>query len=333
MRLVNVLALTNAKLINDPFVSNFTNLAVEAKAIKRGNLFIAFDETTIEEAILNGAYGIIFDKPTQISDTEIAWIKVKNIEEALKKLLRFKLIENNIVSYSCDDVTLKLALQIYSEQKLLIIDGTLKSIAQILWNIESKSITLFSSTLKDKDIFTDVKTIEQSKIRYIQIREQTLFETSFIYDNKYYEREFITPLFIEKLNNLIHLYKIYKIDFRFKRFFPLENFEAIFINKKFEIKDFGSTERVLIFEKNIEYLSSEIEFLQKNSSWARTIYILPSSCRLKNEEDSNIYRYKNSKEIIQILKKDSFNFAFIFGKDKKILQKQIITQTQLTLDF
>ena len=333
MRLVHVLALTNASLINDPFVSNFTNIAFEAKDVKRGDLFIAFDETAIKDAIFNGAYGIIFDKPTQISDNEIAWIKVKDIKESLKKLLRFKLIENNIISYSCDEITLQLALQIVSESKFLVVDGDLKSIAQTLWNIEEETITLFSSTLSDKDIFTDIKTVEQSQRKYIQIREKTLFETSFIYDEKYYERECIPPLFIEKLNNLINLYKIYNVEFRLKRFSPLENFEAIFINKKFEIKDFGSTERVLIFEKNINFVESEINFLRNNSSWARTIYILPSSYNIKNKEDSNVYRYNKSKDIIKILKKADFNFAFIAENDKSILEKPIITQTQLTLDF
>ena len=96
MRLENILALTHGKLINEPFVKIFENIVFEAKSVKRGDFFIAFDEETIEDAILNGAYGVMFDKPTQISDTEIAWIKVNECEDALKRLLRFRLIEKDI---------------------------------------------------------------------------------------------------------------------------------------------------------------------------------------------------------------------------------------------
>ena len=330
MRLVNVLALTNAQLINDPFVSSFTNIVFEAKSVKRGDLFIAFDEDSIEEAILNGAYGIVFDKPTQISDNEIAWIKVKDIENALKKLLRFKLIEKETLNYSCDEITLQLALQINSDSKLIIINKDLRTIAQTLWNIELKSITLFSKSFQDIDIFTDINSIPLSNKEYIEIVEKTLFETSFIYDKKYYEREFISPLFISNLNNLINLYKILNIDFRLKKFTMLNNFEVTFINGKFEIKEFGLTDKVLIFEKNLDLITQEILFLRKNSSWAKTIYILPSSYLC--EDDSNIYRYKNTHEIIPLLKKHFFNFALVVGIDKKIIA-QPITSTQLTLDF
>ena len=72
MRLENLLALTHGKLISEPFVNSFENIVFDARSVKRGDLFMAFDDRSIEEAIFNGAYGILFDKPTQITDSEIA---------------------------------------------------------------------------------------------------------------------------------------------------------------------------------------------------------------------------------------------------------------------
>ena len=69
MRLENLLALTHGSLLNEPFVKLFSSVVLDAKAVRRGDLFMAFDETAIEEAIFNGAYGIVFSKPTQISDS------------------------------------------------------------------------------------------------------------------------------------------------------------------------------------------------------------------------------------------------------------------------
>ena len=82
MRLENLLALTQGTLQNQPFVSRFEGISFNAKKVKRGNLFVAFSNAEIDEAILNGAYGIIFDRPTQIADNEIAWIKVDDVDDA-----------------------------------------------------------------------------------------------------------------------------------------------------------------------------------------------------------------------------------------------------------
>jgi ferrochelatase len=329
MKLVNILALTNAKLINEPFVNTFLNITYEAKKIKRGDLFIAYDETQIEEAVLNGAYGVMFDKPTQISDNEIAWIKVDDLDTALKKLLRFKLVEKDIISYSCNDIILKLALQVLTESTFVTIHGNIKEIFSDLWEIEPKSTILFCPNLCERDLFTDVKEIPQNDIESINIIEQTLFETSFIYDNTFYERQNISPFFIPYLEQLLNLYKTLNIAFRLKKFSAIDHFEPVFVNKNFELKEFGTSDKVLIFEPKSEMINSQIEFLHKKAPWAKVIYILPYDAVESDAED--IITYKNKNEIVDILKTKTFHFALIAGADKSILQKPIKVQPQLTL--
>jgi len=320
MRLENVLALTHGKLINKPFVSSFKNIVFEAKYVKRGDLFIAFEEDDIDTAVFNGAYGIVFDKPTQISDSEIAWVKVQNNENALKRLLRFKLINRNITIYETNEITLKFALQIITEPNFIVLNGDIKNVFKTLLNVEEDCVILFSPSLNDKDIFTNTKTIPNRTILDLKIIEHTLFETSFIYDDIFYERELISPLFIPYLHKLLDLLKSLNINFRLKKFIPIEHFEAVFINKNLEIKEFGSSDRVLIFEKKISLMDKEIEFLNKYANWAKKIYITPNS-------------YKTENDILEILKKDRFHFALIVGADKSILNKEIPKQKQLTWEF
>ncbi len=331
MRLENILALTHGKLINEPFVNIFENIVFDAKAVKRGDLFIAFDESTIEDAVFNGAYGVVFDKPTQISDTEIAWIKVQNIDDALKRLLRFRLIEKEVTVYESHEIILKLALQVITESKFIALEGDLKKLFKTLWHVENGSIILFCPTLVDKSIFTDIKTLPRIAIEPIAIMEKTLFETSFIYDNIFYERQLISPFFIPYLEELLHLYKSLKINYRLRKFTPIEHFEAVFTNKNFELKEFGASDKVLIFEKNTDLIESEITFLQKHANWAKIIYIIPHASECKKNE--NIFKYQNDKDILSILKNNSFHFALIVGVDKSILSKPLTNQTQLTLDF
>ena len=332
MRLVNVIALTNGLLVNDPFVSNFTNIISEAKAVKRGDLFIAFDKTSIKEAIDNGAYGIIYDKPTKIIDSEIAWIKVDDVSDALKRLLRFKLVEKELQIFSVDEVTLKFALQMMIDPKLVIVSGDIQNVFKVLWNLEAKTIVLFSPQLTDKDIFTNTKELLHYNDFSLQVSEHTLFESSFVYKEKLYERQMISPLFIPYLENLIAFLETHSIDFRLRKFTQLSNFEALFVNKKLQVKEFGSSERVVIFEHNPALLEDEINFLQKNTPWANSIFLVPHTLE-KDLVYSNLYSYKSTKGIFSILKKHPFHFALIFGSDKSILEQKPTQPTQLTLDF
>ena len=333
MRLENVLALTHGRLVSKPFVSSFTETVFESKKIKRGDLFIAFDEDKIEEAIINGAYGIIFDKPTQISDNEIAWIKVDSIDKAFKKLLRFRLIQKNITVYSCDLITLKLAVQIFTETSFNVIQSNNKITQKQLWNLDENSKILFSTELYDENIFTNIQSINNDLTDKIVIKDKTLFETSFIYDNIFYERVFISPFFIPYLENLLNFLNTIGVNFRLKTFTQMEHFEAVFVNNLMEIKEFGTSDKVLIFETYINIVQSEIEFIKDFVNWATLIFILPAdSMQLANiKEYENIYFYKNKKEIIRILKNNRFNFALIAGSDKSILNESSTILNQPTL--
>lgn len=331
MRLENILALTNGKLVNDPFVKNLENIVFNLKHLKRGDLFVAFEEETIQDAVDTGAYGIIFDKPTQISDFEIAWIKVDSCEDALKRLLRFRLIEKDVRVYKCNEIVLKLALQVTTDSNCIAIYGDAKSIYTQLSDVEEKATLLFCPTLSDENIFTDVKELLVSEVDTISIMEQTLFETSFIYDNTFYERQSISPFFIPYLEELLHLYKSLKINYTLKKFTPIEHFEAVFVSKKFEVKEFGTSDKVLIFEPNSDLIDIEIAFLQKNASWAKSIYLIPHT--IEGLKDDNIFVYESKNKILEILKENKFHFALVVGVNKEILSKPITNQAQLSLEF
>ena len=337
MRLENVLALTHGSLVNEPFVSTFTNVVLEAKAVKRGDLFMAFDENTIEDAIFNGAYGILFSKPTQISDSEIAWIKVTSIDDALTRLLRFKLIEKNITVYECNEIILKLALQVVTEPTFIALHGDIKNISRLLWDAEESTTVLFCPTLVNRDIFTKTIELSETSFNHINIVEQTLFETSFIYDDIFYERQLISPFFMPYLEILLNLFKNLKINYRLKKFIPIDHFEAVFTNKKFEVKEFGTSDKVLIFEKKSSLVASEIDFLQREATWAKIVYVMPSTEKKLIEQVENrnsLLVYKRENEIVNLLKESSFHFALIIGVNKDILTKPLNNQAEISLfDF
>ena len=303
MRLVNIVALTQAKLVNEPFVNSFETIVFDAKKVRRGDLFVAFIEEDIEEAIFNGAYGVMFDKPTQITDSEIAWIKVDTLLKAITKLLRFRLIEKEIVSYKTDEVIISLSKQIITPPSFVTIDANVKDIFLTLWNIDTKSILLFTPSLTDENIFTDIKDFPENSVKLIDIKEKTLFETSFICNDVFYERQPLSPFFIPSLEKLLNLYKNLNVNYRLKKFTPLKHFKAIFVTKDLIVKDFGTTNKVIIFETDKTLIKQQQQFLKENATWADIIYILGE---------------KSENEILDILKKYPFHFALVLGNDSII---------------
>jgi ferrochelatase len=119
-----------------------------------------------------------------------------------------------------------------------------------------------------------------------------------------------------------------------RKFVPIDNFEPVFTNKNFEIKEFGASDKVLIFEKNSELIDMQISFLQKEAAWAKLIYILPHTyISAQHDTNDKIIIYKNINEINNILRAHNFHFALIVGADKSILEKPLTSQVQLRLDI
>jgi len=331
MRLQNILALTNAKLLNEPFVSVYEDITFNVSKIKRGDVFIAYDIEEIPQAISNGAYAILFDKPTQIQDNEVAWIKVDSLDNALLRLLRFKLIQQEIQAYKCDEIVLKLSFCIETFNDIISIKGDIKEHFLKLWNVKKSQKILFCSKFSFENLFTNSIQLQSISKKKINIIEKTLYETSFIYDNTYYERVMLSPFFIPFLEQLLNFYDSLHVKYKVKNFDNIDNFEILFVNKKFEIKEYGSSEFVLIFEKNLELIQKEMEFLSNYAPWAKIYFILPIS--LKNNSIKNCIYYQNKNEILNLLQKIDFHFAFIAGCDKNILKKFSFTTKQLTFDL
>jgi len=220
-----------------------------------------------------------------------------------------------------------LAKQIDVEsENFIVLSDNIETYFDKLTELPQHSIALFSPTHIPKDIFPSLKQLPQKTGKAIEIIEQTLFETSFIYDDIFYERQLLSPFFMPYLEELLNLFKILKINFKLKKFLPIKHFEAVFVNKNIEIKEFGSSDKVLIFEKSTMLILQEMKFLQQHSTWAKTIYIIPYAIKDELDYNIDIIFYKTIKELKQILKELNFHFALIVGVDKSILSTPTINQ-------
>ncbi len=323
MNLQNLTALVEGKLTNAPSITAFEDVSFDASKVRRGDLFIALEHADIEEAVLNGAYGILFERPTQITDQEIAWIKVASIDNALLRLLRFHIIEKSPHVFSCDQISLKLAAQIMTSNELLVLDKPIRSHLQDLWRIEEKQYVLFSPKLIDPALFVDAKPISKIQSSTINIVEQTLFETSFIYDDIYYERQLLSPFFMPYLETVLQFLKQHNIKYQLKDFSPIEHFKPVFTNVNFQVKEFGKSDKVLIFEPDFDLIKDQMVFLKIQANWAKIIYLVPSEQAEKLSEYDNIFPYDSAWDIMQLLKEKQYHFALIAQQDAEILNSSV----------
>lgn len=334
MRLENILALSKGTLHSQPNISLFETIAFEVSKVKRGSLFVAYNPSDIPEALSAGAYGILFDKPTQIGDGEVAWIQVTNIDDALKRMLRFYLLEKELLVYECDPITLHLAHSVSTPPTFCSVEGSMGEIWEKLSILEIKSIVLFSPTLTDSEIFIEVNQLIRAQETTITIIEQTLFETSFIHNDTFYERQMLSPFFIPYLEHLLFFFTFLRIPFQLKSFSKMGHFIPVFTNSRLEIKEFGSSDRVVIFEPLLELIDEQIDFLRLQASWSKTLYILPESMKSSLTIGiDNIIFYSYNEEILTLLQTNSFHFALVAGADKCILNPTRSAMTQLGFDF
>ena len=334
MRLENILALTKGTLYSNPHISFFDTIAFEVSKVKRGSIFVAHNPSDIPEALSSGAYGILFDKPTQIADSEVAWIKVNNLDEALKRLLRFYLLEKELRVYTCDPIMLYLSNAVSTPSNICPIDGNVAQVWDKLASLAKGSLVLFSPLLTDSEIFIETKPLPNTQESTIIIVEHTLFETSFVYDDIFYERQMLSPFFIPHLEHLLFFYTQMGIPFQIKNFSRIGHFIPVFTNERLEVKEFGSSDHVVIFEPLLELINTQIDFLEQEASWSRRLYILPKIMKTPRTMGvENILFYEDSQKILKLLESHPFHFALVAGVDKTILNPPNPKTQQLELEF
>jgi ferrochelatase len=335
MRLENILALTKGTLHSQPQINLFEGVVFDVSKVKRGVLFIAYNTQECTQAIENGAYGILYDSPLALgSDPEIAWIEVDSIDIALKRMLRYYLLEKELQVYACDPITLHLALQISTPSNFCPIEGSMAKVWEKLIALEPKTIVLYSPKFTDSEIFIETNQLIRAQENTISIVEQTLFETSFIHNNTFYERQILSPFFIPYLEHLLFFYTFLRIPFELKGFAKMGHFIPVFTNSRLESIEFGTSDRVVIFEPYLELIDEQIDFLHSQAAWAKLIYLLPESMRSSLTIGvDNILFYRCNEEIITLLQTTSFHFALVAGANKNILNPARSTMTQLGFEF
>jgi len=319
MRLQNLLSLTGAEMMSDPAVTLVDAIVLDAHKVRRGDLFIAFDTADIPRAVANGAYAVLYEEACTVTDPEIAWLKVDSVEFTLLRLLRFRMLEKSLRVYGCNEVTLAVAAQMLRDPRCYVWQGTIRSNFYDLWELPESSWVFVPERKRCEDLFVQVLPLPKTGTVPIDIAEQTLFETSFVLDDVYYERMQISPFFLPYLGHLYQFAKTHGLAFTVGGMQGSTHFVPVFVGDDLRVKTFGQGGKVLIFEPDLSLLLREIDFIRSEAKWAKIIYLLPASSAEAFEENEAFLLYETQEDIMRLLKTVPFHFALIGGQDRRLL--------------
>jgi hypothetical protein len=310
MLFINFISLIDGKLLNEPQITSFNNIAYKLKDIKSGDLFIG-KNSEVKKAIDLGAYGVVSTN-LRVTDDEIAWIEITDIHTTKLKILRYSIIKSNLPVILLSDVEYQILLKITSCSNTLLL--TLED-HNVLNKLKYPQDLQFIVSTSSKDLDKlDVKAVSWEYHHSIDVIKHTLFLTTFKYNNTLYSDIRFSKLFIENLNKVLNILDYLKLDYNIQNLNFIDHFKPIFIDSNFHIKPFGKSTQALILEHDKKLLKSIINFLVKYASWANIALVKPQ--KLSVDLSIETYTYQSFSDI-NSLDISNLNFVVILDPDIK----------------
>ncbi|EMH24926.1 hypothetical protein [Helicobacter pylori] len=303
--------LSLGELQNTPSISYFNSIVLSLNKVQKGSLFAAKDHAFIPKALELGAYGILYTGEYPLSDRDVAWIKLKDIEHSLNHLFKFCLLNERVVGALLSPIELEIA------SKIIVSDFVwcLKESLEDLFIIEGCKIAFFDKLEWLHLFYKQERLKDDLKESRLIVLNQSFFCSALVYEKQEYELK-MPCVFLEPLKRVIQLCEKLKIEFDLnllsKKEPALDHCKPFFVNKNLEIAPYGATARVVVAETSKELFETMLQKAFETLSWGKIVVF----CR-KNSvaffEKNNPYFYTTQNNLKEQLKNLAFNFAFIYG--------------------
>jgi len=318
MKIEDLLNLTAGEVVSEPTVTAINSVTVYPSKVDQGDLFISNDADDIKTALENGAYAIIFsDSAVKISDSEIAWIQVKDIEKAAFKLIRYVLISRESSFYLFTEHELSFMRMIVTQKSNLeILPNDWKKMFEKILNSESKMFIGTDDVLM-KMIKPDVSIL--NKEASCEIIADTLFKTTFKINNYIYQEKDITPFHVDILQRVVDFCDLHHLPYDLDRVKYTKHFVPVFIDGFLNISVPSKSDKVAIFVDNLSDVYKAREYVRYNGAWVKTIVLTPPKTKVDGVDRPNWYL--DVDEARDILKNAYYNYAFVYALDRTMLPK------------
>ncbi|GAA7221031.1 hypothetical protein HpCK26_11990 [Helicobacter pylori] len=311
LRVNEAVELSLGELQNTPSISYFNSIVLSLSKVQKGSLFVAKDHTLIPKALELGAYGILYAGEYPLSDRDVAWIKLKDIEHSLNHLFKFCLLNERVVGVLLSPIELEIASKIMVSNFVWCLKESLED----LFIIEGCKIAFFDKLEWLHLFYKQERLKEDLKESRLIILNQSFFCSTLVYEKQEYELK-MPCIFLEPLKRVIQLCEKLQIEFDLnllgKKEYPLDHCKPFFVNKNLEIAPYGATARVIVAETSKELFEMMLQKALETLSWGKIIVL----CRKNSAaffKKTNPYFYTTQNNLKEQLKNLAFNFAFIYG--------------------
>ncbi len=302
--------LSLGELQNTPSISYFNSIVLSLNKVQKGSLFVAKDHTLIPKALELGAYGILYTGEYPLSDRDVAWIKLKDIEHSLNHLFKFCLLNERVVGALLSPIELEIASKIMVSNFVWCLKESLED----LFIIEGCKIAFFDKLEWLHLFYKQERLKEDLKESRLIILNQSFFCSALVYEKQEYEFK-IPCIFLEPLKRVIQLCEKLQIEFDLNLLGKkeyLDHCKPFFVNKNLEIAPYGATARVVVAETSKELFEMMLQKALETLSWGKIVVF----CRKNSAaffKKTNPYCYTTQNNLKEQLKNLAFNFAFIYG--------------------
>ncbi len=258
MKIETLVNLTDGELLNRPYISEVVHFTDEVDEVNRGSCFFARKKADIAHAVKRGAYAVVCDDYIDVLDDEIAWIKIDDFDKALFSIFKYENLKENI--FVTDTVSLMLIKALSTDKRIIVLENYSDFFKAV--NLSEKF--LFTDKKEYKKLFADTASLKSSKT---DIKQNGLFKS--IYENREINLPFV---YKDSFSKVVSFFKENGIKFTLD--FELERFKPVFVDHLLREVPFGESEKVVITGlKNDDVFFDEINFIVKNTKYAKTVFV------------------------------------------------------------
>ena len=314
MRLENLIRLIQGKLLTSPAISAISGVTFSPSDVKSGDIYICLDrlQSSLEIAASSGAHALIFDKSVKVTDNEIAWIEVDNLDMALARLARFYIANHNIATYRFTNLEISLAKSMGLPKSIFLIEDNLTSLLRALFEGNLPQAIASNSNLLMDRIAPDATPLPPLESVPKILPSSTLFHTSFVFEERFYQHIALPSFWIDTFGRIAKLFTSF--GWKFNNLKEINHFTPLFIDKHLCLHPFGTTRKALIIETDATLFEEEVGYLKSKYKQDDIFVCAPSSQSLHVKIDST---YKDIEELLSLDPK-SFRYACILGDIAKI---------------
>jgi hypothetical protein len=324
MKIENFVRIIDGKLQTTPPIDAFASITLESSRVSHGDLFIdtTASRELIHQALEKGAYAIVTTLTFANEDEECAWIEVNSIDQTLIKLLRYTITQKSLDILLLSPVQESLLEMIQTPRSIKRLRNDLFSIVKTVLNAKEEERFCLSNPTLAQLIAPASQSIETTLHVKPTVMAKGLFLSSFWHNERYYAEQKIPSLFVEELLCLLAFCDTHGIVYSLEHLGFCDHFYPQFITHALCKKEFGSSDKALIFEPLSSLIPSLIAYLLTQVDASHVILCVPKTFQEALDFSGKTILFESIEELA-ILGDTSFQYALILG-DKEACEPLFI---------